>query len=191
MNEEGVELEVRLFGIDAPELMQPYGQAAQSHLIRILNPRSYLVLVDTDIYGRYVGIIHNQIGEPSINLRMVEAGYAHEVDRYGELPSAKFAQKHAQLNSLGMWQYGIQSVELPYLYRRRQRYAKRPRQQTSRPYRSYRSGYGKPVKRQRQTSKQDSEDSDLLVDFFNGGGCYLVFILLGILFVILAAILGC
>ncbi len=68
-------VEVRLYGIDAPESHQPSGRAARKNLALLAAGRTVTVeAVTIDSYGRTVAIVRN----PGIclNEKMVGAGYA-------------------------------------------------------------------------------------------------------------------
>ena len=99
---------VRLAGIDAPELDQPYGRASKAHLSRRVAGR--FVLVDwqkQDRYGRIVGKVI--LTDQDMGLEQIRAGLAWHYKRYqGEqtptdrLGYAK-AQEEAQDAKRGLW----------------------------------------------------------------------------------------
>ena len=66
---------VRLYGVDAPELHQAFGQKARTQLEKLIDGHDVNVEeVDIDDYGRVVGIV--TIGGENLNLQMVKSGYA-------------------------------------------------------------------------------------------------------------------
>lgn len=106
---DAVAKRVRLAGIDAPELKQPYGQKSRDALREsILNQ---LVTVDTtkqDRYGRSVGKV--LMNAEDVNLRQLRKGLAWVYTDYIKELSAedrelyKAAEKAANDEHLGLWQ---------------------------------------------------------------------------------------
>src|SRR5210317_583923 len=80
-NVEYGQVKIRFFGIDTPEKGQPYGQAAGKYLASLIAGSIVdIEPVDTDRYGRTVGIVTD--GERNINQEMVRSGYAWVYSRY-------------------------------------------------------------------------------------------------------------
>lgn len=102
---------LRLYGIDAPEAKQPYGQAARKKLVELLSRRKLNAqTMDTDRYGRTVAVVRTlavvrtvdrtstsngrtqkvkeamvneaAANEASVNEIMVRAGLAWVYDQY-------------------------------------------------------------------------------------------------------------
>ena len=66
---------IRFYGIDAPERGQPYGNAARRELVSLVEGgQVQLKVKDIDDYDRHVAEVYRD--GVSINLAMVEAGYA-------------------------------------------------------------------------------------------------------------------
>ena len=72
---------IRLWGIDAPETSQRGGRESTRYLQRMIGRRRdiWLDRVDTDQYGRTVGIIYPRArsSEDAYNYEMVRGGHAH------------------------------------------------------------------------------------------------------------------
>jgi len=108
---EGTKLRVRLYGIDAPEVRhektagQPYGKEAKEALTALaLGRRVTVEIVDIDVHGRTVGIVHRS--GVDINLEMVRNGYAWAYRRYLSAPYASRyldAEREARGRRLGLW----------------------------------------------------------------------------------------
>ncbi len=108
---EGTKLRVRLYGIDAPEVRhektagQPYGKEAKEALTALaLGRRVTVEIVDIDVHGRTVGIVHRS--GVDINLEMVRSGYAWAYRRYLSAPYASRyldAEREARGRRLGLW----------------------------------------------------------------------------------------
>lgn len=113
---------VRLAGIDAPELQQPYGVESRNALSQdVLNQ---LVTVDTnktDKYGRAVGKL--LLNGEDVNLKQVRKGLAWVYTNYIKELSTEdrelyiVAEKAANDEHLGLWQ--SEQPVAPWQYRKR------------------------------------------------------------------------
>ena len=80
--DSGVAVEIRLWGIDAPEKRQAYSNASKQHISSLIFGKRVKVLVrDTDRYGRTVAEIILADGR-NVNQEMVKAGYAWWFRKY-------------------------------------------------------------------------------------------------------------
>lgn len=93
---------IRLWGIDAPEIDQPYGPDAKEYLARLLAGK-YVICDphDKDRYGRTVAHC-NTFNIPDIGKQMVRAGYAWDWPRYSARAYAS-DEAYAQSFKLGLW----------------------------------------------------------------------------------------
>ena len=92
---------VRLYGIDAPELKQPYGKKSKQFLANLIVGE--VVEVDEngkDRYKRTLGIIRHK-GQ-DINAQMVLNGYAWAYVKYSRMYVDQ--EKTARENKRGLWQ---------------------------------------------------------------------------------------
>ena len=95
---------VRLFGVDAPEVLQEYGIPARDRLRELILGQTVTVeVLNVDQYGRAVAIIRRDLLE--INTEMVHSGAAWHYVQYaaGETGLAD-AQKEAKNTKTGIWQ---------------------------------------------------------------------------------------
>lgn len=95
------QIKVRLFGIDAPELKQPYGKKSKQFLASLI--AGQVVEVEPrgkDRYKRTLGIIHYK-GQ-DINAQMVLNGYAWAYVKYSRIYVDQ--EKTARENKRGLWQ---------------------------------------------------------------------------------------
>lgn len=95
------QIKVRLFGIDAPELEQPYGKKSKQFLANLI--AGEVVEVEPkgkDRYKRTLGIIHYK-GQ-DINAQMVLNGYAWAYMKYSRMYVDQ--EKLARENKRGLWQ---------------------------------------------------------------------------------------
>lgn len=94
-------IKVRLFGIDAPEKKQDYGQKSRQFLANLI--AGEVVEVEPkgkDRYKRTLGIIHYK-GQ-DINAQIVLNGYAWAYVKYSRIYADQ--EKTARKNKLGLWQ---------------------------------------------------------------------------------------
>lgn len=94
--------EIRLAGIDAPELAQPWGIQARSGLRRIAQGKDVTVEVtDRDRYGRLVGKVWQ--GRAYVNAAMTLSGNAWAFDRYLPDKAIRAGHNQAKKAGLGLW----------------------------------------------------------------------------------------
>ena len=92
---------VRLYGIDAPEKKQDYGQKSRQFLASLIAGQVVEVeLKGKDRYKRTLGIIHHK-GQ-DINAQMVLNGYAWAYVKYSRIYVDQ--EKTARKNKRGLWQ---------------------------------------------------------------------------------------
>jgi micrococcal nuclease len=103
--------EIRLIGIDAPEMGQrPWGKMAKKHLESLISASSWKVVIEYDVethdkYGRVLAYLKTRDGK-MINTEMLKGGHAvlftypPNVKHVDELVSA---QKQARDKRLGIW----------------------------------------------------------------------------------------
>lgn len=94
------QIKVRLFGIDAPELKQPYGKKSKQFLANLI--AGEVVEVEEngkDRYKRTIGTIY--LNGADINAQMVANGYAWAYRKF----SKKYApqESKAKKQGLGLW----------------------------------------------------------------------------------------
>jgi len=93
--DDGDEIEVRIFGIDAPERHQPWSQRSREALRRLIRGHALsLKVVDTDRYGRVVARVSRKSDGLVVNTEMVRTGDAWVYRRY--------TGDKAQLRRLGL-----------------------------------------------------------------------------------------
>lgn len=94
--------EIRLAGIDAPELAQPWGIQSRSALRLLLGKKPVRVEVtDRDRYGRLVGKMW--VGRTYVNAYMAETGNAWAFRRYYNDKAIREGQKAAKAAGRGLW----------------------------------------------------------------------------------------
>ena len=122
---EGPFEDIRLFGIDAPELAQPYGEEATEYLSSLVKDgRFYMEIVSEDAHGRQVAIVYRNSFEieDTLNYAMVAAGWAYWYEDFDPTNSLglREAQGNAFFKELGVWQDGG-NEERPWDFKDRKR----------------------------------------------------------------------
>lgn len=105
---------IRLFGIDAPELAQPFGPEARDWLHALLRRADWRCKQWYWSHEREVATCWD--GRRSLGELLVQGGYAWDYVAYSGGRYA-FAEAHARRNRLGLW--ALPSPEAPWLYRAR------------------------------------------------------------------------
>ena len=120
---------VRLYGIDAPELAQPYGREARDELASLVRRGGIRMdTMATDRYGRTVGLLYARRRDRGpINVAMVRSGMAYWYSRYGgrEMGFPE-AEAEAQAKRRGVWRDG-RRARRPWDHRADQRQARERR----------------------------------------------------------------
>jgi micrococcal nuclease len=99
---ESRRIRVRLEGIDAPELAQPFGQDARAHLTRLVEGRRVtLHLTGADQGGRMLARV--ELGGVDVNVRMVRDGFAWHFTRYSDDGALAAAEREARAARRGLW----------------------------------------------------------------------------------------
>lgn len=97
---EKEQVKIRLFGIDAPELKQPYGKKSKQFLSNLITGQIVEVEKNgNDRYGRTIGTV--SLNGEDINAQMVKNGYAWAYRRF----SKKYApqESEAKFEKRGLW----------------------------------------------------------------------------------------
>lgn len=107
---------IRILGMDAPELAQPYGRTAKSALAELILYKEIQVLpAGVDKYGRELAQLRydTSFGQLDVAETMISNGHAFS---WG---GAHYkAQEYAAENRLGIWS-DLRYQERPWLYRHR------------------------------------------------------------------------
>lgn len=109
---------IRLYGIDAPERGQPYSNVSADNLKALCAGQTARVeVVDTDRYGRLVGVVYCQ--DVNVNLDQLTKGLAWAYRQYLSDDSASYisAETTAKAARKGLWQEP--SPIAPWEWRRR------------------------------------------------------------------------
>ena len=119
---DGREVEVRLFGIDAPERRQPWSRRSRQALSALVRNRQVrLAPVTEDSYGRTVAVMYTLTDGLDVNREMIRQGNAWVYRRYTRDPDLIALETAAREARLGLW--GLPEAERvpPWQWRRQNR----------------------------------------------------------------------
>ena len=110
-------IKIRLDGIDAPELKQPFGQASKQALSGLVFGQVVTVKPGKkDRYGRLLARV--EIAGKDASLTMVETGMAHWYEQYAKRDTQlQSAQTQAKTARRGLW--SDPNVQPPWEFRKR------------------------------------------------------------------------
>ncbi len=98
----GKPFQVRLHGIDAPELRHDYGETARYQLARLIHNRR--VILEPSEYDRYRRVVSRVVVDGvDVSVAMLEAGHAFHFRRYDNSPELLKAEATARRRRLGVW----------------------------------------------------------------------------------------
>jgi endonuclease YncB( thermonuclease family) len=98
----GRRIKVRLAGIDAPELRQPYGRAARRSLAALCQRKTARIAIQgTDAYGRVVGRVF--CAGIDVSAMQVKSGLAWTYRRYLRTPYLLDLENEARRARRGLW----------------------------------------------------------------------------------------
>lgn len=122
LDDENRPVKVRLQGIDAPELKQPYGRAAKRYASGLVYGKTVTVTqLGTDRYGRVLGDVTLPDGR-NFQEEMLKAGYAWHYKKYND--SQKFADLENEAHAAGLGLWADLNPTPPWEYRQQERFEK-------------------------------------------------------------------
>jgi endonuclease YncB( thermonuclease family) len=96
------QLKVRLEGIDAPELKQPFSQQSKQALSDFVFSKTVVLQVTgKDRYKRTLAVV--MVEGVNVNLEMVRRGFAWRFDKYSKDAELLAAQEEAKAGRQGLW----------------------------------------------------------------------------------------
>lgn len=109
---------VRLAGIDAPELSQPYGRESKAALTALVTGKTVtLHITGRDRYRRIIANIY--LDDTWINQRLISTGHAWHYRKYSRDTDLAAAEKSARAARSGLWK--TRSPSPPWSWRERGR----------------------------------------------------------------------
>lgn len=123
LDENKVQHKIRLDGIDAPELGQPFGRAAKQALSDKVFGKDVVVEPKTkDRYGRTIG--HVLVDGRDVNLEMLAEGMAWHFKQYDDDARRAQAEEESRAGGKGLW--ADEHAEPPWEWRRHDRQRNKP-----------------------------------------------------------------
>jgi micrococcal nuclease len=104
LTSEKREIKIRLYGIDAPERGQDFGNVAKEYLGQLL--KDQVVTIKSkgrDQYGRTIGIAI--IGTKNINEELLKAGLVWHFKEYDKNPTWNLLEVQAREQKKGLWSH--------------------------------------------------------------------------------------
>ncbi len=118
----GVPLEVRLFGIDAPEFNQPYAKESRRQTEQLLNGKQVMLkIIDKDRFGRTVAKVFLTGELESVNSQLVERGAAWVYRQYTNDSQLIDLEKQAKKQGIGLWAAQEEDIIPPWEWRQRRK----------------------------------------------------------------------
>ena len=119
-------LKVRLWGVDAPELAQPYGTSATLELRQLTGATTFTLQIKSrDRYGRAIAVLTLPDGR-QVNTILVQSGAAWWYRQYArKAADLMAAQEQARADRRGLWREPNPTP--PWTYRAAQRTKNRKR----------------------------------------------------------------
>lgn len=118
----GEDVEVRLFGIDAPEYRQPWSGKSRQALRRLVGDRPVRLEIRTvDQYGRSVAVVRRVPDELDLGREMVRLGHAWVYRRYTNDAALVALEQEARSAGLGLWSMPESQRIPPWEWRRQNR----------------------------------------------------------------------
>ena len=105
LNSRNKQIKIRLYGIDAPEKAQDFGNVSKEYLANLVAGKNIdIMVIDTDRYGRYVGRIN--IDGKEVAEEMIKSGLAWLYTSYckiSECKQWKELETQAKAAKIGLW----------------------------------------------------------------------------------------
>ena len=111
----GKKTKIRLYGIDAPELSQEFGDKSRALLSRLVEKKRITVSVTgEDKYGRLIGVVF--FDGMDVNALMLKNGAAWHYKDYDKSTEYAELESLARKERLGLW--ATRSIMAPWDYRK-------------------------------------------------------------------------
>lgn len=103
INRDKLQLKIRIYGIDAPEKKQDYGQKAKQVLSDCIFGKVVTIDVQSqDGWGRYISYVYTPEGR-DVSLLMLQKGMAWHFKKYDDTEIYSNAELNAKSRKVGLW----------------------------------------------------------------------------------------
>lgn len=117
INRDNLQLKIRVYGIDAPEKKQAFGNKAKEALSSmIFGKRIFIDVQSQDKYGRYISYAFTPEGE-DVSLLMITQGMAWHYKEYDSTEKYSLAEQTARKKKVGLWTDS--SPVAPWIFRKK------------------------------------------------------------------------
>lgn len=117
INQDKLQLKIRIYGIDAPEKGQDFGNRAKQALSDLVMGKDILIDVQSmDSWGRYIAYVFTPEGE-DVSLVMLQEGMAWHFAKYDSTEKYARAESRARSSRTGLW--SITNPVAPWDYRKK------------------------------------------------------------------------
>lgn len=105
INSDNLQLKFRVFGIDAPEKKQEFGNKSKDYLSSLIFGKDVSVAVQSqDSWGRYIAYVYTPTGE-DVSLLMLQSGMAWHFKKFDSTEDYARAEERARARKLGLWSH--------------------------------------------------------------------------------------
>lgn len=103
INDDNLQLKIRIYGIDAPEKKQAFGNKSKEFLSSLIFNKKVTVDVDSkDRYGRYIARVYTPDGK-DVSMLMIHEGMAWHFTRYDNTEVYAASERVARSAKRGLW----------------------------------------------------------------------------------------
>ena len=103
INDDNLQLKIRIFGIDAPEKKQAFGNNSKEYLSSLIFGKRISINVQyKDGYGRYIAYVYSPEGK-DVSLLMLHEGMAWHFTKYDNNKVYSDAENVARKAKRGLW----------------------------------------------------------------------------------------
>ncbi len=116
INRDNLQIKFRIFGIDAPEKKQAFGNKSKEYLSFLIFMKTVTVDVQSrDGWGRYITYVYTPDGK-DVSLLMIQAGMAWHFKKYDSNEKYSDAEIAARRDKKGLW-YDVAPIA-PWIFRK-------------------------------------------------------------------------
>ena len=117
INRDNLQLKIRVYGIDAPERGQDFGERAKQALSDYVFGQEVTIDVQkTDGWGRYISYVYTSDGR-DVSLLMLKDGMAWHFKKYDSTKEYAEAEEQAKRKKAGLW--SVPNPVAPWDYRKK------------------------------------------------------------------------
>lgn len=114
--DNGLFAEIRINGIDAPELAQPFGEESKNYLNqKLVDKKMFIVAPEKDKYGRYLGNVY--VNYESVAEKMLAAGMAYHYKDFNQDKTLAALEQQAKNQKIGLWSLPEKEQVAPWDWR--------------------------------------------------------------------------